>query len=76
VAAHREGAPESGARAARGLPRARGPRPSARPGVVNAMVVVIVMPMMRRVGQRDVCEKNQRDREANNLTHDSIPNPE
>ena len=38
------------------------------------MMVVVVMAMMRRVRQRNVCEKNQRDREANNLTHDSIPN--
>jgi hypothetical protein len=40
-------------------------------GVMSAMVV----PMMRRVRQRDVGEKNQCDREANNLTHDSISNP-
>jgi hypothetical protein len=42
--------------------------------VVNAMVMVVVMPMMRRVRQRHVCEQNQCDREPNNLTHDSIPN--
>jgi hypothetical protein len=38
------------------------------------VVVAVVVPMMRRVRQRDVCEKNQGDREADNLTHDSIPN--
>jgi hypothetical protein len=38
------------------------------------VMVVMVVPMMRRVRQRDVCEKNQCDHEANNLTHDSIPN--
>jgi hypothetical protein len=43
--------------------------------VVMVMMVmsVVVVPMMRRVRQRDVCEKNQCDREADNLTHDSIP---
>jgi hypothetical protein len=45
-----------------------------RPVMMNAMVMVVVMPMMRRVRQRNVCEKNQRGREPNNLTHDSIPN--
>jgi hypothetical protein len=35
---------------------------------------VMMVPMMRRVRQRDVCEKNQRDREADKLAHDSIPN--
>jgi hypothetical protein len=39
------------------------------------VVVVMVVAMMRRVRQRDVCQKNQRDREANKLSHDSIPNP-
>jgi hypothetical protein len=42
--------------------------------VVMVVVMVMVMPMMRRVRQRDVCEKYQCDREAYNLTHDSIPN--
>ncbi len=37
------------------------------------MMSVMMVPMMRRVRQRDVCEKNQRDREADKLTHDSIP---
>jgi hypothetical protein len=37
------------------------------------MVMVVVMPMMRRVRERNVCKKNQCDREANELTHDSIP---
>jgi hypothetical protein len=50
-------------------------RDSARsmPVMVNAMVMVVVMPMMRRIRQRNVCEKNQRGRKRNNLTHDSIP---
>ena len=38
------------------------------------VMMMVVVPMMRRVRQRDVCEKNQSDREAYNLTHDSIPN--
>jgi hypothetical protein len=37
------------------------------------MAVMVVVPMMRRIRQRDVCEKNQCDHEANNLTHDWIP---
>jgi hypothetical protein len=41
--------------------------------VVGAMVMVVVVPMMRRVRQRNVCQKNQCDREPNNLSHDSIP---
>jgi hypothetical protein len=36
------------------------------------VMVVMVVPMMRRVRQRDVCQKNQCDHETNNLTHDSI----
>jgi hypothetical protein len=43
--------------------------------VVNAMVVVVVVPMMRRVRQGNVCEKNQRGREPNNLNHDCDPQP-
>jgi hypothetical protein len=39
--------------------------------MVNGMVMVVVVPMTRRVRQRNVGKKNQRDREANNLTHDS-----
>jgi hypothetical protein len=38
------------------------------------MMVAMVVPMMRRVRQRDVCEKKQCDHKANNLTHDWIPN--
>jgi len=38
------------------------------------MSTMVVMPMVRRVRQRDVCEKNQRDRKADKLAHDSIPN--
>jgi hypothetical protein len=64
---------------------ARAPRPrtatalsyrlkSMRPRMVMVVMVVMVVPMMRRIRQRDVCEKNQCDHEANNLTHDSIPN--
>ena len=45
-----------------------------RVGVVGVMGVMMMVPMMRRVRQRDVCEKNQCDREANDLAHDSIPN--
>jgi hypothetical protein len=33
------------------------------------VVMAVVVPMMRRIRQRDVCEKNQCDREADNLTH-------
>jgi hypothetical protein len=36
------------------------------------MVVAVMVPMMRRVRQRDVCQKNQCDREGDNLDHDSI----
>ena len=43
--------------------------------VVGVMMSVMVVVVMRRVRQRDVGEKNQCDREANNLTHDSISNP-
>jgi hypothetical protein len=43
-------------------------------GVV--VMAVMVVPMMRRVRQRDVCEKNQCEREADNLAHDSIPQPD
>jgi len=38
------------------------------------VVMAVMVPVMRRVRQRDVCEKNQCDREAHNLAHDSIPN--
>jgi hypothetical protein len=41
--------------------------------MVSVMVVMVVVPMMRRVRQRDVCEQQQRDGNSNNLTHDSIP---
>jgi hypothetical protein len=44
------------------------------PRVVMVMMPVVV-PMMRRVRQRNVCEKNQCDREADYLAHDSIPQP-
>jgi DNA-binding transcriptional regulator YdaS (Cro superfamily) len=37
--------------------------------VVVGVMSVMVMPMMRRVRQGDVCEQNQRGREANNLNH-------
>jgi hypothetical protein len=37
------------------------------------MGVMSVMVPMMRVRQRDVCEKNQCDREADNLSHDSTP---
>jgi hypothetical protein len=50
--------------------------PPARSAVrvmVSVMVVMVVVPMMRRVRQRDVCEQQQRDGNSNNLTHDSIP---
>jgi hypothetical protein len=47
---------------------------SMRPRMVMMVIVMMVVPMMRRVRQRDVCKKNQCDHEANNLTHDSIPN--
>ena len=40
------------------------------------VMAVMVVPMMRRVRQRDVCEKNQCEREADNLAHDSIPQPD
>jgi hypothetical protein len=40
-----------------------------RPGMM-VVVMAVVVAMMRRVRQRDVCEKNQRDREADDLTHD------
>jgi hypothetical protein len=43
----------------------------ARMAVMRVMAVVMVV--VRRVRQRDVCEQNQCDREAGNLTHDSIP---
>jgi hypothetical protein len=39
-------------------------------GMMVVMMVAVVVAMMRRVRQRDVCEKNQRDREADDLTHD------
>jgi hypothetical protein len=42
--------------------------------VVGVMMSVMVV-VMRRVRQRDVGEKNQCDREANDLNHDSISNP-
>jgi Tfp pilus assembly protein FimT len=41
--------------------------------VVAAVMSVMVMPMMRRIRQRDVCEKNQCDREANYLNHELHP---
>jgi len=41
--------------------------------MVCVMVMVVMVPMVRRVCQRNVCKKNQSDRQANNLTHDSIP---
>jgi hypothetical protein len=41
--------------------------------VMVVMVTVMVVPMMRRARQRDVCQKNQRDRQADNLTHDENP---
>jgi hypothetical protein len=55
----------------------RGPRAQLMMGVVvvRVMMSVMVVVVMRRVRQRDVGEKNQCDREANNLTHDSISNP-
>lgn len=54
---------------------ARGARRlSMRPRVVGAMMMMVVVAMMRRCRQRDVREKNQRDREADDLDHDSIPN--
>jgi hypothetical protein len=37
------------------------------------VMVVMVVPMMRGVRQRDICEKNQCEREADNLAHDSSP---
>jgi ssDNA-binding replication factor A large subunit len=40
--------------------------------MVHAMVVMVVVSMMRRVRQCDVCEKHQRDGQSDNLTHDSI----
>jgi hypothetical protein len=65
TAAHRAGTRAQRRRAAR--------TSSMRP-VMDAMVMVVVVPMMRRVRQRNICQKNQCDREPNNLTHDSIPN--
>jgi hypothetical protein len=38
------------------------------------VMAVMVVPMMRGVRQRDVREKNQCEREADNLDHDSILN--
>jgi hypothetical protein len=38
------------------------------------VVMMVVVPMVRRVRQRGVCEKKQCDRDANNLTHDRFPN--
>lgn len=40
------------------------------------VMVVMVVSMMRGVRQRDVCEKNQCEREADNLAHDWIPQPD
>lgn len=37
------------------------------------MVVVVVVPMMRRVGQTDIGEKKHRGRNSKNLAHDSDP---
>lgn len=54
----------------------RGPRAQLMMGMVVVGVMMSVMVVVvRRVRQRDVGEKNQCDREANNLTHDSISNP-
>jgi hypothetical protein len=50
------------------------PKSMMRVVVVGVMGVMMMVPMVRRVRQRDVCEKNQCDREANDLAHDSIPN--
>jgi hypothetical protein len=41
--------------------------------MVMVVRAVVVMPMMR-IRERHVSEKNQCDREADKLTHDSIPN--
>jgi hypothetical protein len=35
-------------------------------------VVVVVVPVMRRVGQTDIGEQKYRSRNSKNLTHDSI----
>jgi hypothetical protein len=37
------------------------------------MVMMVVVSMMRRVRQGDVCEKHQRDDKSDNLAHDSRP---
>jgi len=43
--------------------------------VVVGVMSVMMVPMMRRVPQGDVCEQNQCGREANNLTHVLDPQP-
>jgi hypothetical protein len=37
------------------------------------VMMMVVVPMMRRVRQRDVCEKYQRNDKSDNLAHDSRP---
>jgi hypothetical protein len=44
-----------------------------RPRMVMVVVTVMV-PMVRRVRKRNVCQKNHCDREGDNLNHDSILN--
>ncbi len=46
---------------------------SMRPRMVMVVVTVMV-PMVRRVRKRNVCQKNHCDREGDNLNHDSILN--
>jgi hypothetical protein len=43
--------------------------------MVMVVVMMVVVAMMGRVCQRDVRQKNQPEREAKKLCHDSIPNP-
>jgi hypothetical protein len=41
--------------------------------MVNVMVVVMRVPMVRWIRQRNIGQHEQRDRKSDNLTHDSSP---
>jgi hypothetical protein len=41
--------------------------------MMNVMMVVMRMPMMRWIRQRNICQHDQRNRKSDDLTHDSSP---